>query len=115
MEISAIKERLAMDDVEKAEELLKEKLEKINAGRINQVGDCPVIDKKLKKYCRQYVGFINDRGQKVIWINLFWNKELDKQAAKEIINVQDGCSYYWNIEINIDTGGLYNLHVNGNG
>lgn len=102
-------------DIEKAEKLLKEKLEKINTNRINQPDGCPVIDKKLKKYCRQYVGFIDGKGQKVIWINLFWNKELEKQAAKEIVNVQDGCSYYWNIEINIDSGDLYNLYVNGNG
>jgi hypothetical protein len=102
-------------DIEKAEKLLKEKLKKVNTSRINQLDGCPVIDQKLKKYCRQYVGFIDDKGQKVIWINLFWNKQLKKQAAKEIVNVQDGCSYYWSIEINIDTGDLYNLYVNGNG
>jgi hypothetical protein len=74
-----------------------------------------VIDRKLKKYCRQYVGFVNSKGERVIWINLFWNKDLIDDAAKDIIRVNDGCSYYWNVGVNIDRKLICDLQVNGNG
>ncbi len=101
------------DDVKKAEHVLKEKLKGVNIERINQLDDCPIVHKNLKKYCRQYVGFINEKGQRIIWVNLFWNKEVEKQAKEGIVVVQDGCSYFWNIEINIDSENLINLQVNG--
>jgi hypothetical protein len=35
------------------------------------------------------------------------------RASKELIIVNDGCSYFWNIEVNIDTETVSNLMVNG--
>lgn len=103
-------------DVEKVENILCEKLTEINRKRVNQVASgCPVIHKRLKKYYRQYVGFLNQEGDIVVWVNLFWDKELIERATEEIIEVNDGCSYYWNIEVNITTSELKNLIVNGSG
>lgn len=88
------------DDVAAAEKLLKKDLQTINKNLINQIGSCPVIDKKLKKYKRQYVGFINDKGEKILWINFVWDKRLtESELSEDIISVQDGCSYYWNIKM----------------
>lgn len=104
------------DDVAAAEKLLKEKLPSINKGRVNQIRSCPVIDKKLKRYKRQYVGFINDKGEKILWINLIWVKRVtESELSKDIVSVQDGCSYYWNVKINVTTGEVFDLRVNGRG
>ena len=104
------------DDVSAAEKLLKKNLQSINKNRINQIGSCPVIDKKLKKYKRQYVGFINDKGEKILWINFVWDKRLtESELSEDIISVKDGCSYYWNIKINVTTNNIFELKINGLG
>lgn len=105
------------EEIYQAEEILSAQVEELNKseGLVNQVDNCPVIHKKLKKYKRQYMGFINDKGQVVIWINFVWNKDLEDRLSENIIQVQDGCSYYWNIKVNLDTEELYALSVNGVG
>ncbi|RLD81287.1 MAG: hypothetical protein DRJ10_06365 [Bacteroidetes bacterium] len=102
------------DDIIKAEELLANNLEKINKPLINQGGDCPIIHKKLKKYIRQYVGFINKDGEKIIWINFIWKDKVDKnKLSQDIYTILDGCSYYWNIKVNLDKQELFDLNING--
>ncbi|MGE5383670.1 MAG: hypothetical protein ACM3PX_09610 [Omnitrophica WOR_2 bacterium] len=104
------------DDILLAEEILNEKIEIVNNPQLNQGDHCPIIHKNLKKYIRQYVGFINKNGEKVIWINFLWNdKGMQDEVSKDIINVLDGCSYYWQIEINLTKKELYNLCINGSG
>lgn len=109
------KAMLSCDEIKIAEGILKKKLVDLNATKINQTEGCPNIVKKLCKYRRQYFGFINAKGEKIIWINLFWNKEFNDKSKYELIGVNDGCSYYWNIEVNITTNSLSNLQVNGKG
>lgn len=105
----------SINEVENAEKILKTNISLINSKKINQGDGCPVIDRKLKKYFRQYIGFINERGEKVIWINLFWNKNLLEKAKVDIIGVNDGCSYYWDVQVNLNTKELTNLDINGKG
>lgn len=101
-------------DIHLAERVLKEGLAVVNNPMNNQGGGCPVIHKNLKKYIRQYVGFVNEAGEKVIWINFIWKSDADeKRLAKEIGSALDGCSHYWNIKVNLDKGILYELNVNG--
>lgn len=104
---------LTKAEVELAEELLKSKLKEININQPNQAGKCPNICKRLNKYTRQYFGFETKNGEKIIWINLFWNKDLVSEVNTGVISVNDGCSYYWNIEVNITNRTLTNLDVNG--
>jgi hypothetical protein len=109
------KSSLSCDEIKIAEEILKQGLLELNKIKINQVTGCPNINKKLAKYCRQYFGFINTKGEKIIWINMFWNRDLNDRGKYELISVNDGCSYYWSIEVNITARALSNLKVNGNG
>ena len=103
------------EDIRKAESIIKEKLKDANKQRINQTDNCPVIHKNLKKYMRQYVGFLNNDGQKIIWVNMIWKDKGIKDLGKEIITVLDGCSYYWNVKINLSEESLYDLDINGLG
>ena len=98
------------------EQILKNKLRCENSEQTNQNNECPVINKNLKNYVRQYVGFINTEGEKIIWINFLWKKHFDEsRLKKDIIMISDGCSHYWNIKVNIDREDLYELSINGNG
>ena len=104
------------EDIFLAESIIKDKLKSLNASLINQGGNCPIIHKKTKKYIRKYVGFINNRNEKIVWINFIWkDKFLNEKISKDIIQVSDGCSYYWNIKVNLDAKNLNNLNINGQG
>ena len=104
------------EDIIKVESLLLDKLKSINIDLDNQGGNFPIIHKKLKKYTRQYVGFINSKCQKVIWINFIWNKRVESsKLSEDIYTILDGGSYYWEIKVNLEKMELFDLNVNGIG
>ena len=69
-----------------------------------------VID--LKHYKRQYIAFINEKGEKEVFINCFC-RDWGKNWKKEIIMVKDGGNCYFNLKINLTTKTQYDLQVNG--
>jgi hypothetical protein len=101
------------EEIIKAENALKSKLKYINNPLINQ-SSSTIIHKNLKKYKRQYFGYINDKGEKILYINSLWKKnEEENKWLNRLIWVSDGGSHYWNIEYNLETDELINLSVNG--
>ena len=101
------------EEIFEAEKALKSKLKEANRNLENQYNS-PIIHRNLKKYKRQYFGFINDKGEKILYINSLWKKnEEETKWLQQIIMVSDGGSHYWNIEYNLETDELINLSVNG--
>jgi hypothetical protein len=104
------------EDIIKAEKLIKRDLRKANKSLMNQGESCPIIHENLKCYTRQYFGFVNQQGEKIIWINFVWKtKSIEAILSKDLFNVLDGCSHYWNINVNLGKGKLFNLNINGQG
>ena len=112
------------EDILLAESILKNQIEKVNKSHINQRRKREYIEKNLKKYFRQYVGFINQKGERIIHINFYWNRFSINERTRgywddrleynsEYAVVFDGGSRYWNINVNLTTKNLYNLWVNG--
>ena len=104
-------------DVEKAEIALRLNLEKLNQPLINQTPKT-IIHKKLNKYKRQYFGYVDSSGQRILLINCFWERkqnQFSKNWLTERINVLDGGSYYWQVKFNLDKDELFDLHINGHG
>jgi len=112
------------EDIIAAEIILKKNIKKMNSSRMNQFGHCPVIHRHLKDYFRQYVGVINEKGEKVIHINCLWNKYTiwdrirgysdQRDGYKDgYTTVFDGCSYYWSVNANLAEKKLFSLDVNG--
>jgi len=99
-------------DIDKAEVALIKGLKKLNRYKPNQAST-PVIHKNLRKYKRQYFGYIDKNGQRILLINCFWDEDLENHWLKERVQVFDGGSYYWNIQYNIDKNKLFDLYVNG--
>lgn len=99
--------------MDKAETALKQQLKKLNSRLINQAFS-PVIYKNLKKYKRQYFGYINKNNEHTLFINCFWGNEIfhENEWLKNRIMVLDGGSYYWNVKYNIEKD---ELDVNGEG
>lgn len=102
-------------EVKKAEQLLADQIEELNKEKLNQGSqECPVIDRNLNKYIRQYIGYINTSGEKIILINMLWAEDVDYGGLdSEYILVFDGCSHYWKVKVNLTSDGIYDLEVNG--
>src|SRR5690606_33074171 len=56
-----------VEDIEKDENILRENLKTVNQSRMNQVGNCPIIHENLKFYRRQYFGYIDSSGNRIIY------------------------------------------------
>lgn len=116
-----------IEEIEKAEFILKNKLKTHNQTRLNQVSDCPIIHKNLKSYRRQYFGYIDNNGNKIIYLTFNWDrytlfdrlrgyhKNESENWKKEIEMDLGGCSYHWEIKINLDTEEIFELEINGIG
>ena len=66
------------------------------------------------KYFRQYVGFVDQTGNKIILINYIRNKRLIKTSdVSEIITVLDGDNRYWYAVVNLEQQNLVKVFING--
>lgn len=102
-------------DIDQAESGLRKKLSGLNVDLANQY-ETPVVDKELDNYKRQYFGYRDKAGNRIVLINCFWGThEHFKEWLSEQIDVRKGGSYYWNVKYNLDTGELFDLKVNGRG
>lgn len=109
-----------------AERILRKQIKEANKSHLNQFGKRQYIDRNLNKYFRQYVGFINNKGERIIHINLhwdrftltdrmkgYWDNRLDYLSDYSI--TLDGGSRYWSVNVNLTKEQLYGLSVNGVG
>src|SRR5690606_25875838 len=72
-----------------------------------------------------YFGYIDSSGKKIIYITFNWDrysifdrlrgyyKDESENWKKEKEMILDGCSYHWEIKINLDTEEVFELGVNG--
>ena len=103
-------------EIAEAERLIQKRIDYVNRDHINQGGMCPVIDEHMHKYRRQYVGFTNDRGDHIVWVNFLWDDQLtDERLASDVLLTSGGCGHFWHIECNLATRKVYALDVNGSG
>ena len=112
-------------EIQLAEEILKNNIKEVNNPIINQGYDCPLIHKKLNHYRRQYFGYYDKNGDKILYLTFNWDRYtlLDRirgyykdesdswKRTREM--VLDGCSYHWEIKINLNSGKLFALYING--
>jgi len=107
------------DDLKKVDKLL---VSAIDDGRFfflekNQLSE-------IKKYYRQYLCYVNENGEKIIFINSFcdlsdyvddYSQKTKLNWKKDMLNVADGGDCYWNIKININTNEYFELKINMQG
>lgn len=101
------------DEIFLFERELQKRIKGINKNKPNQGRHYgPVIDKRLKMYTRQYAGFINVKGEKVIHAGLNWKRK-EKRWKTDFILVLDGGSYHWTIRYNLEKDEFLHFGVNG--
>jgi len=112
------------EDIRQAERLLRKQIKDLNSSRPNQEDGSPVIHKNINKYFRQYVGFLNKKGEKVVHINFYWDRFSFIEKLKgysdnrlsfeaEYAIVFEGGTRYWQVIINLTTEKVSDLQVNG--
>ncbi|MXV51331.1 hypothetical protein GS399_10155 [Pedobacter sp. HMF7647] len=103
------------EEINRAETNLNSDLKDLNKNKPNQ-SPATVIHEKLRKYKRQYFGYTDQNGNRILLINCFWSKikEFNERWLNEKIVVFDGGSYFWQIKFNLDTNELFELYVNDN-
>lgn len=100
-----------VEDIEKAENLLITNMDLINCFSSYNFN---VNKRILKKYKRQYVGFITKDNNIIIWINFIKNKNIThKELAEDILIFLDGGTNYWSIFINLTQEELFDIQING--
>lgn len=133
----------AIDDVEKAEILIKDflvkqniKIERKHARYVVQKKrleernidkeiylrgccpnyDCRILD-SLGQYIRQYRGIKDKMGNKILYVNFISKKELKMHPywKKGWVSVCDGGFDYWQIKVNLKRKRCFDLSVNGSG
>ena len=100
-------------EIAEVERLIQKRIAYVNREHYNQQGDCPIIDEHMRLYRRQYVGFTNDRGDHIMWVNFLWSDSIsDAKLADDIILTRGQCGHFWHIKCNLATRKVYGLEVN---
>jgi hypothetical protein len=63
-----------------------------------------------QSYYRQYVGYINEKNEKIIFVNGFCQAE--QNWTKEIVSYRGGGSCYFDIKVNISAKSTFDFNVN---
>ncbi len=72
--------------------------------------ECPQLE-VFKEYYRQYFGYYNKQGERIIYINCFLQPVEDWET--HYIQIHDGGTSVWQAHYNCNTKRLINLSVNG--
>jgi hypothetical protein len=103
------------EDIAEAERLIQKRIAYVNRYHINQEGLCPVIDEHMRRYERQYVGFTDITGCRIVWANFVWDENAAERLTQDIVLTEGGCGHYWHVKVNLTTGKVYGLEVNSDG
>ncbi|MCC5923681.1 MAG: hypothetical protein JJT77_07830 [Crocinitomicaceae bacterium] len=100
------------DNIFFAERALSRDMRSLNQDRLYQTDDF-LIHTRLRVFNRQYFGYINEAGEKVLIINAFWNG-LEQESENAWLNkVIKGSQapYFWSVKYNIDLNELYDFVI----
>lgn len=105
-------EKILKQAVKKNNEIQKQNLkihnEKYPENKWTETG----YELDLKKFQRQYWPVINEKGEKVVWINFFCSDN-EPISTDNIVMVMDGGNCYFNIKINLTNKTYSELSING--
>lgn len=98
---------LGKDEIGEVESLLKKAVDEYNA---RQKSKDQIIN--LAEYKRQFVPFVNEKGEKEIWVNCFCSENFDDWRTR-VVAVEDGGKCFFNLRVNLTAKKYGNLNVNG--
>ena len=100
---------LKLSQIDLAERILRDSL--VNYIQVNNINNINVEKENLKKYNRQYLGYVN-KNEEVVVLILFHKHKRFKDLSSRVFGFRDGVD--WCIEVNIHSKKIYNLKINKN-
>ena len=67
----------------------------------------------LSNYKRQYVGFMGDNGDRIVYINYFYDDGNFSYWKEDWVSVFDGGSHFFQIKANLNKKECFDLSING--
>jgi len=100
--------KLTEIEIQKVKSIIKSKIDSLNNS-----SDKIIIPEQ--EYFRQYIGFINSKGEKLVYVNSFCDthNKNHNQLKEQLLKVKDGGSCYYQTKINLTTSNCFSLIVNG--
>ena len=97
-------------DIGDAESILKYAFDDQKRGTVNRV-----LGKLPDDYNQQYVGAVNENGDKYLWVNLFCKTEESyfKEWKTKLVFAKDGGKCFVNVKINLTKKTYEEFNVNG--
>ena len=94
--------------------ILSKKLSNIYIDSLSRTSKNQILRYSMSKYYRQYVGYFDNNGDKIILINAFCSKEgSSEELTKKWVMILDGGSCYFKIKINLNKRTCFDLLING--
>lgn len=98
---------LSLADVLAAEQCLREQMKAVDT---NQGQSIPHVYQKLGIYMRQYVGYVDIRGETIVWVNAYCDNTPPHSGIRF---VHDGGDCFWEVKVNLTRKKIYDLSING--
>ncbi len=105
---------LTQEDIVQAEAFLKDNIntEYVQSSLLWGLSS-PVNKRTLKKYYRQYIGYLNSDNEVIVRVNLTKCVWEVNELSDDLIVALGGGSAFWEIYINLHTKQVFGLDVNG--
>lgn len=71
------------------------------------------VDIEIEKYKRQYIPYINNKGEKEVWIYCTINRRVHSTWKKEILFAAGGGNYYFEVTVNLSNKTYRDFSING--
>jgi hypothetical protein len=73
----------------------------------------PVIQGSLSRYIRQYVGYLDEKGNQCVYMNLFCSSMLEKYPDWDYAQVSEaeGAECYWEVNVDLKNRRVFGLSV----
>jgi hypothetical protein len=71
--------------------------------------------KKQSEYYKQCISIVNEKNEKIVWINCISKKDqfLGNHWKCEILEVNDGGDFFFEMKVNLSKGTIIDFYVNG--
>jgi len=102
---------LSIEDIQLVDKLLTDCIKAHNIKEDTTKEFSEYID--LKKYKRQYIPFINSKGEKKVYVNCFCISDWVDYWKTSLVEIDDGGSCFFHITINLDAHKYEQLYTNG--
>ena len=74
-----------------------------------------VVIEHPEKYLKQFITVTNPKGEKVVWVNCFYNydNQYKRNWKNQLVFAQGGGAWYFYVMINLSTNTIIQFNVNG--